>query len=230
MTDTLIADGDGLYHPGDFNDRLVLGLKGTMSEAELHLIRHRLTAGLRHKAAKGELRQGVPVGFVYDDDDRVIMDPNEAVIEAIATVFRRFDELGSARQVMLSLRGDGVLIPRRPAGAKRIVWAPATYPAIHDFLTNPAYAGAFVFGRTRTDKRLDASRPAGVTHQAAAPRPVGGVDPRSPPLGSSRGNGSSRSKISCGPTGGRHAVTAVAPCGKAPPSCRVWSVAAGAVG
>src|SRR5215207_4781626 len=157
VTDTLIADGDGLYHPGDFNDRLVLGLKGTMSEAELRLIRHRLTAGLRHKAAKGELRHGVPVGFVYDDDDRVVMDPNEAVIEAIATVFRRFDELGSARQVMLSLRGDGVLIPRRPSGAKRIGWAPATYPAIHDFLTNPAYAGAFVFGRTRTDKRVDAT-------------------------------------------------------------------------
>jgi DNA invertase Pin-like site-specific DNA recombinase len=81
VTDTLIADGDGLYHSGDFNDRLVLGLKGTMSEAELHLIRHRLTAGLRHKAAKGELRQGVPVGFVYDDEDRVVLDPNEAVME-----------------------------------------------------------------------------------------------------------------------------------------------------
>ena len=157
VTDTLIADGDGLYHPADFNDRLVLGLKGTMSEAELHLIRHRLTAGLRHKAAKGELRQGIPVGFVYDDADRVMLDPNEAVIEAIATVFRRFGEVGSARQVMLSLRGDGVLLPRRPTGAKRIEWAPATYPAVHDFLTNPAYAGAFVFGRTRTDKRVDAS-------------------------------------------------------------------------
>jgi excisionase family DNA binding protein len=157
VTDTLIADGDGLYHPADFNDRLVLGLKGTMSEAELHLIRHRLTAGLRHKAAKGELRQGVPVGFVYDEGDHVVLDPNEAVIEVIATVFRRFDELGSARQVMLSLRGDGVLIPRRRSGARRVTWVPATYPAVHDFLTNPAYAGAFVFGRTRTDKRVDAS-------------------------------------------------------------------------
>lgn len=157
VTDTLIADGDGLYHPADFNDRLVLGLKGTMSEAELHLIRHRLTAGLRHKAAKGELRQGLPVGFVYDHEDRVLLDPNEAVIEAIATVFRRFAELGSARQTMLSMRGDGVLIPRRPSGARRVSWAPATYPAIHDFLTNPAYAGAFVFGRTRTDKRVDPS-------------------------------------------------------------------------
>ncbi|MBV8462288.1 MAG: recombinase family protein, partial [Acidimicrobiales bacterium] len=157
VTDTLIADGDGLYHPADFNDRLVLGLKGTMSEAELHLIRHRLTAGLRHKAAKGELRQGIPVGLVYDEDDHVLMDPNEAVIEAIATVFRRFEELGSARQVMLSLRGDGILLPRRPCGARRVTWAPATYPAVHDFLTNPAYAGAFVFGRTRTDKRVEPS-------------------------------------------------------------------------
>lgn len=157
LTDTLIADGDGLYHPGDFNDRLVLGLKGTMSEAELHLIRHRLTAGLLHKAAKGELRQGLPVGLVYDDTDRVMLDPDEAVVEAIATVFRRFDELGSARQVMLSMIEDNLLIPRRAGGSPRITWAPASYPAIHDFLTNPAYAGAFVFGRRRDDKRLDAN-------------------------------------------------------------------------
>lgn len=156
LTDTLIADGDGLYHPGDFNDRLVLGLKGTMSEAELHLIRHRLTAGLRHKAAKGELRQGLPVGYVHDEEGRTVMDPSEAVREAIATVLRLFDELGSARQVMLSMRGDGLLVPRRPTGSKRVIWAPATYASIHDFLTNPTYAGAFVFGRTRTEKRLNA--------------------------------------------------------------------------
>jgi DNA invertase Pin-like site-specific DNA recombinase len=155
VTDTLIADGDGLYHPADFNDRLVLGLKGTMSEAELHLIRHRLTAGLLHKAAKGELRQGLPVGFVYDEDDHVVLDPDEAVVESIAVVFRRFDELGSARQVMISLREDNLLVPRRPTGSHRICWAPASYPAIHDFLTNPAYAGAFVFGRRRDEKRFD---------------------------------------------------------------------------
>ena len=156
LTDTLIADGDGLYHPGDFNDRLVLGLKGTMSEAELHLIRHRLTAGLLHKAAKGELRQRLPVGLVYDETDPVTLDPDEAVIEAIATVFRRFDQLGSARQVMLSLLEDDLLLPRRPTGSRRVRWATASYPTIHDFLTNPAYAGAFVFGRRRDDKRLDA--------------------------------------------------------------------------
>jgi DNA invertase Pin-like site-specific DNA recombinase len=155
MTDTLIADTDGVYHPADFNDRLVLGLKGTMSEAELHLIRSRLTAGLRHKAARGELRQFLPVGFDYDENGAVAITPDEAVVEAIATVFRRFAELGTGRQVLLSLRGDGLLLRRRPTRTGRVHWAAATYPAVHDFLTNPVYAGAFVFGRTRTEKRLD---------------------------------------------------------------------------
>jgi DNA invertase Pin-like site-specific DNA recombinase len=157
LTDTLIADADGVYHPADFNDRLVLGLKGTMSEAELHLIRSRLTAGLRHKAARGELRQFLPVGFDYDEAGGVVITPDEAVVEAIATVFRRFAELGTGRQVLLSLRGDGLLLPRRPTRTGRVHWAAATYPAVHDFLTNPVYAGAFVFGRTRTEKRVDGS-------------------------------------------------------------------------
>ena len=158
LTDTLIADTDGVYHPGDFNDRLVLGLKGTMSEAELHLIRSRLTAGLRHKAARGELRQWLPVGFDYDENDAIVITADEAVAEAIATVFRRFAELGSARQVLLSLRGDGLLLPRRPARTGgRVHWQAATYPAVHDLLTNPVYAGAFVFGRTRAEKRIDAA-------------------------------------------------------------------------
>lgn len=157
VTDTLIADADGVYHPADFNDRLVLGLKGTMSEAELHLIRSRLTAGLRHKAARGELRQFLPVGFDYDETDHVVITADEAVVEAIATVFRRFAELGTARQVLLSLREDGLLLPRRPTRTGRVHWQPASYPAVHDFLSNPTYAGAFVFGRTRTEKRIDPS-------------------------------------------------------------------------
>ena len=169
LTDTLIADADGIYHPGSYNDRLILGLKGTMSEAELHLIRSRLTEGLRHKAARGELRQGLPVGLDYDQGNRVIITPDEAVREAIATVYRRFAELGSARQVLLSLREDGLLLPRRPTGTGRVSWAQASYPAVHDFLSNPAYAGAFVFGRTRTEKRID---PAGrlITRTRLLPR------------------------------------------------------------
>jgi predicted DNA-binding transcriptional regulator AlpA len=140
-----------------------------MSEAELHLIRSRLTAGLRHKAARGELRQGLPVGFDYDPDDNVVLAADEAVIEAIATVFRRFAELGSARQVMLSLREEGLLLPRRPGRTGRIQWAMATYPAVHDFLTNPCYAGAFVFGRNRSEKRLDGEGRV-ITRTVAVPR------------------------------------------------------------
>ncbi|MGD0084885.1 MAG: recombinase family protein [Acidimicrobiales bacterium] len=154
LTDTLIGDGDGLYHPGDYNDRLVLGLKGTMSEAELHLLRSRLNAGLFHKARRGELRKGLPVGFEYDEDDRVVQNPDEAVRSAIAEVFARFATLGSARQVVVSMRADGIRLPRRTGGSRQIRWEMATYPAVHDLLTNPAYSGAFVFGRTKTRRSV----------------------------------------------------------------------------
>jgi DNA invertase Pin-like site-specific DNA recombinase len=180
VTDSLIADGDGLYHPADFNDRLVLGLKGTMSEAELHLIRHRLTAGLRHKAAKGELRQGLPVGFLYDESDHVVLDPDEAVIEAIATVFRRFDELSSARQVLMSLREDNLLIPRRKSGTHRVFWAPATYPAIHDFFDESQLRGCICLrshAQRETHRQLGPPRNPDPT---AAKRGVDCPHPRSP--------------------------------------------------
>jgi hypothetical protein len=154
LTATLIGDADGIYDPGDYSDRLVLGLKGTMSEAELHLLRGRLTAGARHKAAKGELRLALPAGYAYDLDGRVIFSPDEAEREAVATVFRRFDELGSARQVVISLRGDDLGLPRHRPKA-RIEWAPATTSSVHSMLTNPAYAGVYVFGRTRTGRHLD---------------------------------------------------------------------------
>src|SRR6266704_3626216 len=96
MTDTLIADADGVYHPALFNDRLVLGLKGTMSEAELHILRARLEGGIRNKAARGELRRGLPIGFIWGDDDGEIrFHPDEAVTSAIRAVFTRFAELGS---------------------------------------------------------------------------------------------------------------------------------------
>ena len=150
ITDTLIADSDGIYHPGDFNDRLVLGLKGQMAEAELHMLRTRLTAALRHKAARGELRQLLPVGLDYDDGGQVMLSPDEAVRSAISQVYALFGQLGSARQVMMTLRAQGLRLPRRKAGARRITWADASYPAVHDLLTNPAYAGAFAFGKTTT--------------------------------------------------------------------------------
>src|SRR5215467_397776 len=100
ITDTLIGDNDGIYHPALFNDRLLLGLKGTMSEAELHIIRARLDGGIRNKAARGELRRGLPVGFVWGEGDgEVRMHPDEAVTGAIRAIFDRFTEFGSARRV-----------------------------------------------------------------------------------------------------------------------------------
>ena len=108
VTDTVIGDLDGLYHPGSFNDRLLLGLKGTISEAELHMIHQRLDGGIRSEARRGELRRGLPVGFVWGEEDGdVLLDPDEAVHGAIAAIFARFAELGSARQVWLWMRREG---------------------------------------------------------------------------------------------------------------------------
>ncbi len=154
LTTTLIGDQDGLYSPGDFNDRLLLGLKGTMSEAELHLIRARLDGGLRHKAERGELRLNLPVGLERDADGRIVLAPDEGVRGAIGRVFDLWRRLGSARQVVGELLAEGQLLPRRRVGEQRIRWVRPCYAAVHDFLTNPAYAGAFVFGRTRGEKRL----------------------------------------------------------------------------
>jgi DNA invertase Pin-like site-specific DNA recombinase len=148
VTGTLIADGDGIYDPAAYSDRLVLGLKGTISEAELHLIKGRLIAGMRHKAAKGELCVALPAGLEYDPAGQPVLSADEAVREAITTVFRRFTELGSARQVMLSMGDDGLELPRCRAGG-RIEWVPASYGAVIGILANPCYAGAFAFGRTR---------------------------------------------------------------------------------
>lgn len=154
LTSTLIADADGLYSPADFNDRLLLGLKGTMSEAELHLIRARLNGGLRNKAERGELRLALPVGLDRDDDGQIVLCPDEQVRHAIERVFALWRRLGSARQVTMELAGEGQQLPRRSVGQRRIRWARVSYGAVHDFLTNPAYAGAFVFGRKRREKRM----------------------------------------------------------------------------
>ena len=155
LTGTLIADADGLYSPSDFNDRLLLGLKGTMSEAELHLIRARLDGGLRHKAERGELRLALPVGLDRDENGQIVLCPDQQVRHAIERVYVLWRRLGSARQVVMELIAEGQQLPRRMVGQRRIRWARASYGAVHDFLTNPAYAGAFVFGRKRRQKRLD---------------------------------------------------------------------------
>lgn len=156
MTDTLIGDADGVYHPGGFNDRLVLGLKGTMSEAELHVLRARLEGGIRNKAARGELRRALPVGLVWGDaEGEVRFDPDEAVTGAIRLVFERFAELGSARRVWLWLQSQNVAFPSQITPSGEIRWGSPTYTAIHRVLTNPVYAGAYAYGKRRHERYVD---------------------------------------------------------------------------
>src|SRR5580704_2348425 len=159
VTDTLIGDNDGVYHPALFNDRLLLGLKGTMSEAELHIIRARLDGGIRNKAARGELRRGLPVGLVWGEQDgEVLFHPDEAVTGAIRTVFERFAEFGSARRVWLWFCSEGLSFPLQngPAGQLGpIRWVAPTYTALHHILTNPVYAGAYTYGKTRYQRYVD---------------------------------------------------------------------------
>jgi DNA invertase Pin-like site-specific DNA recombinase len=158
ITDTLIADTDGVYHPGLFNDRLVLGMKGTMSEAELHILRARLDGGIRNKAARGELRRGLPVGLVWGEaDGEIRWHPDEAVTGVIQTIFQRFAVCGSVRGVWLWLRDQGLKFPLQPTAYLRgeeIAWVEPTYHAVHNVLTHPAYAGAYVFGKTRQQRHL----------------------------------------------------------------------------
>src|SRR5580693_3728936 len=156
LTDTLIGDADGIYHPALFNDRLLLGLKGTMSEAELHILRARLNGGIRNKAAKGELRRGLPIGFVWGETDgEVCFHPDEAVCTAIRQVFAQFAETGSARRVWLWFRSEGLKFPLQMHQGGEIRWVAPTYTAIHHILTNPVYAGAYAYGKSRSERYVD---------------------------------------------------------------------------
>ena len=117
------ADSDGIYHPALFNDRLVLGLKGIMAEAELHILRARLEGGIRNKAARGELRRGLPVGFVWGEKDgEVRFHPDESVVNTVRTVFSKFTELGSVRKVWLWFRSEGLSFPLRSNMKSEIRW------------------------------------------------------------------------------------------------------------
>ncbi len=157
VTNTLIGDGDGLYHPGLFNDRLLLGLKGTMAEAELHVLRARLDGGIRNKAKRGELRRGLPVGMIWGEaDGEVRFHPDQAVTGAINSVFEKFTELGSARQVWLWFQSEALRFPHAsPKG--QIQWIKPTYISILSVLNNPVYAGAYAYGKTRCERYVDES-------------------------------------------------------------------------
>src|SRR5262245_15436348 len=152
MSDTLICDEDGLYDPSDFNDRLLLGLKGTMSEAELHFIRARLVGGQLSKARRGELQMALPVGLVYDGAGNVVLDPDTGVQDAIRHVFTLFARTGSARAVVQQFNAAGLLFPvrvRTGAHKGELAWMPLQHWRVLRTLHNPRYAGAFAYGRRR---------------------------------------------------------------------------------
>lgn len=151
LTHTLILDEDGVYDPGHFNDRLLLGLKGTMSEAELHVLKARLLGGIISKAQRAELKMPLPVGLVYDQEQRVMLDPDQQVQNSLRHLFATFARTGSAWATVQAFRKEGVKFPRRgQAGAGEITWCGLTRSAVLATLHNPRYAGMFCFGRTRT--------------------------------------------------------------------------------
>jgi DNA invertase Pin-like site-specific DNA recombinase len=150
LFDTLIGDSDGIYHPRDFNDRLLLGLKGTMSEAELHSLRLRLDAGRLSKAKRGELIQHLPTGLVRNVDGSVAFDPDASIEQRIRLVFTKFVELGSGSKVLTYLVRNHLKLPRRQTSglyAGQVLWKEPALAALHSILKNPAYAGAFAHGR-----------------------------------------------------------------------------------
>jgi DNA invertase Pin-like site-specific DNA recombinase len=158
ITGTLIADGDGLYDPRNYNDRLLLGLKGTMSEAELYIMKQRLVEAMLAKARRGELQRPLPPGYVWDEAGRMQKDPDAQVRSAIDLVFRRFAELGTIHAVFMSLVEDGVEIPLSGGPRSKLRWSVPVYDALHRLLTHPVYAGAYVYGRRQVEEVLDAEQ------------------------------------------------------------------------
>lgn len=156
LVDARVIDAEGVYHPSHPNDRLLLGLKGTMSEFELTTLRRRLLEAARAKARRGELRLPVPVGYVWPQDTGLTIDPDRRVQDAIRAVFRLYERHGSARQVMMHMQREGVLFPR-PADAKQltsIIWRAPCYRNIISVLQNPFYAGAYAYGKSRVQTTI----------------------------------------------------------------------------
>ena len=156
LADTLILDEDGVYNPKEFNDRLLLGLKGQMSEAEIYVMKARLHGGIRSKALRGELQVPLPTGLVYDTQNRVQLDPDKQVQESITFLFTTFDRMGSATATMKAFRKNELLFPRRVRKGPQkgeLIWEPLTHQRVLQVVHNPRYAGAFVWGR-RKGRRL----------------------------------------------------------------------------
>ncbi|MGH6674701.1 MAG: recombinase family protein [Xanthobacteraceae bacterium] len=155
LTDTLILDEDGVYDPASFNDRLLLGLKGTMSEAELHVLKARLRGGILNKVRRGEYRCPLPTGLTYDDVGNVVLEPDTQIRDTIAYFFETFSRAGSACQTVKVFRREGLCFPSRIRNQKAIVFQPLTISTAIRALNNPRYAGAYVYGRRHYRRAAD---------------------------------------------------------------------------
>jgi DNA invertase Pin-like site-specific DNA recombinase len=158
LADTLILDEDGVYDPASFNDRLLLGLKGTMSEAELHVLKARLRGGILNKVRRGEYRCPLPTGFVYDEVGNVVLDPDVQIRETIAYFFETFSRVGSASQMVKVFRNEGLLCPSRLRVGDTVVFRPLTAWTATRMLNNPRYAGTYAYGRRQYRRALDGKK------------------------------------------------------------------------
>ena len=158
ITNTLILDETGIYDPNDSNDRLLLGMKGTMSEFELQGIKARLLGGQRNAAARGALKIRLPTGLAYNGKDEVVFDPDQSVVDAISLVFDSFRRMGSAKAVATWMQRENIALPSRPRSGPvygELRWAPPRVPQIARILRNPRYAGAYVYGQTHVERQAD---------------------------------------------------------------------------
>jgi DNA invertase Pin-like site-specific DNA recombinase len=158
LTATLVLDEDGCYDPADFNDGLLLGLKGTMAQAELHFLHARLQGGKLNKARKGELRFPLPVGYCYDEDGRISPDADAEVRGAVELVFRLFRETGSAYAVVQRFSAGGLRFPKRAYGGAwdgKLIWGRLSHGRVLGLLKNPSYAGMYVFGRYQYRREIN---------------------------------------------------------------------------
>ena len=229
MTGTLICDEDGLYDPRDFNDRLILGMKGQISEYELHFIRARLRGGQLSAARRGQLRTGLPVGLAYDVAGHVVLDPDAGVQQALRHLFAVFGRTGSARAVVAAFAAEKLPFPVRISTGPRkgeLAWMPLTHWRVLRTLHNPRYAGAFVYGRRRGTTSANGKNSLQPLPRDQWTALIPGAHPGYITWETYEAN----QQILLGNAAARGDDRAAGPPGKAPRCCRAWPSAAGAGG